>query len=299
MLQLFHFPLDDVTKYAENNHSYEYWTHVDDYMYDIVYDIDGGFWAVDLATGESAGPIDYIGNGLPKVTYTYGESVYDPDCKHMTFTMHLGFEAPEFVMDPFVILYEFTPFDGDYYAIRADTVELAQSLNEPETSDCTDCVTQEQYDELYAMVEEQTRTIRSLEAEVESLAGLEETVTEVDQAMMDMATCMAAYVMDDEPEMTDAPEEPEETMPEMTEAETTEMPTMMPTASEPTEMPTMMPSKAPTMLFMAVPAMDGMVCSDDEDLRTFKNNNFESAEECADRCARDENGCAYFSYRMP
>merc|ERR1712026_622454 len=58
------------------------------------------------------------------------------------------------------------------------------------------------------------------------------------------------------------------------------------------------PSKAPTMLFMAVPAMDGMVCSDDEDLRTFKNNNFESAEECADRCARDENGCAYFSYRM-
>merc|ERR1712026_606908 len=131
-------------------------------------------------------------------------------------------------------------------------------------------------------VEEQTRTIRSLEAEVESLAGLEETVTEVDQAMMDMATCMAAYVMDDEPEMTDAPEEPEETMPEMT------------TTAE----PTMMPTKAPTMLFMAVPTMDGMVCPDDEDLRTFKNNNFDSAEECADRCARDENGCAYFSYRM-
>merc|ERR1719210_2279310 len=243
MLQLFHFPLDDVTKYAENNHSYEYWTHIDDYMYDIVYDIDGGFWAVDLATGESAGPIDYIGNGLPKVTYTYGESVYDPDCKHMTFTMHLGFEDSEFAMDPFVILYEFTPFDGDYYAIRAETVELAQSLNEPETSDCTDCVSQDQYDELYAMVEEQTRTIRSLQAEVDSLAGLEETVTEVDQAMTDMATCMAAYVMDDdeEPEMTDAPEpeetmpemtdapEPEETMPDMTEPEMTEMPTMMPT----------------------------------------------------------------------
>merc|ERR1719499_1968049 len=70
--------------------------------------------------------------------------------------------------------------------------------SEPETSDCTDCVTQDQYDELYAMVEEQTRTIRSLQAEVDSLAGLEETVTEVDQAMTDMATCMAAYVMDDD-----------------------------------------------------------------------------------------------------
>merc|ERR1719499_3070643 len=51
---------------------------------------------------------------------------------------------------------------------------------EPETSDCTDCVTQDQYDEMYSMVEEQTRTIEALEAEVASLAGLEETVTEVD-----------------------------------------------------------------------------------------------------------------------
>lgn len=147
----------------------------------------------------------------------------------------------------------------------------------------------------------QQETIEALEAEVASLAGLEETVTEVDQAMMDMATCMAAYVSGDdeepemtEPEMTDAPTEPEmtepeETMPEMTEAPT-EMPTMMTTTAD----PTMMPTKAPTMMFMEASDYHGMVCSNDE-MRTFKNA-FASEEACAERCLRDED-CMYFSYR--
>jgi len=172
---------------------------------------------------------------------------------------------------------------------------------EPETSDCTDCVSQDQFDELYSMVMSQQETIEALEAEVASLAGLEETVTEVDQAMMDMATCMAAYVSgddDEEPEMTEAPE-PEETMPEMTEPEMTEpemteAPTVSPTMMTTTSDPTMQPTKAPTMMFMEASDYNGMVCADDE-TRTFKNA-FTSEEACAERCLRDDN-CMYFSYR--
>jgi len=143
----------------------------------------------------------------------------------------------------------------------------------------------------------QQETIEALEAEVESLAGLEETVTGVDQAMMDMATCMAAYVSDDddeEPEMTESPE-PEETMPEETMPEMTEDPTMMPTMMTTTDEPTMMPTKAPTMLYMAAMDYDGMVCQDDE-TRTFKTNRDETAEECASRCLANAD-CMYFSYR--
>merc|ERR1711879_783619 len=73
--------------------------------------------------------------------------------------------------------------------------------------------------------------------------------------------------------------EPEETMPEMTEA--------------PTEMPTMMTTKAPTM-YMEASDYHAMVCSNDE-MRTFKNA-FASADACAERCLRDED-CMYFSYR--
>merc|ERR1719499_2747727 len=200
---------------------------------------------------------------------------------------------------------------------------------EPETSDCTDCVSQDQFDELYSMVMSQQETIEALEAEVASLAGLEETVTEVDQAMMDMATCMAAYVSsdDDEPEDTEAPE-PETTMPEMTDAPTfnpsmmmtdeptfapsmmttdeptmmpTEMPTMMTTdeptmmpTDSPTMMPTDMPTKAPVRFFVEAEAFHGMVC--EEETRTFKNT-FESAEACAVRCDSQAD-CMYFSFKV-
>merc|ERR1711877_3760 len=83
-----------------------------------------------------------------------------------------------------------------------------------------------------------------------------------------------------EPEMTDAPTEPEmtepeETMPEMTEAPT-EMPTMMTTTAD----PTMMPTKAPTMMYMEASDYHAMVCSNDE-MRTFKNA-FASADACAE-----------------
>merc|ERR1711941_228242 len=150
---------------------------------------------------------------------------------------------------------------------------MAPEEEEEETSsDCSDCVSQESFDELYQMVMAQQETIEALEAEVESLAGLEETVTEVDQAMMDMATCMAAYVSsdDEEPEMTEAPE-PEETMPEMTDEPTfapsmmmTELPETTPEPTVmPTEMPTSMPTKTPTLgdIYMAMEDYHGMVCA--------------------------------------
>merc|ERR1719433_2393354 len=147
---------------------------------------------------------------------------------------------------------------------------MASEEEEPETSDCTDCVTQSQYDELYSMVMAQQETIEALEAEVESLAGLEETVTEVDQAVMDMATCMAAYVSsdddtDEEPEPTMMEEEttmmPEDTMPEDT-MEPTKQPSAMMTTSEPTMMP--------TEIYMAYSELDSFVCPSGAN-RSFKN----------------------------
>merc|ERR1719346_550058 len=100
------------------------------------------------------------------------------------------------------------------------------------------------------MVHAQQEAIAALEEEVEELSGLEDTVAEVDQAMTDMATCMASYVSggdddDEEPERerTDAPEET--TMAETTVMETTRMTTMMTTAS-PTKTPTASPTATPS-----------------------------------------------------
>merc|ERR1712117_691351 len=99
---------------------------------------------------------------------------------------------------------------------------------EEPTTDCSDCVSQAQYDELYAMVEAQAQTIATLEASMANTAGLEATVNDIDQSLMDMATCMAGYASDtsDMPEETEAPE-PETSMMSTT---TTKMPSMAPTA---------------------------------------------------------------------
>merc|ERR1719499_3036862 len=167
-------------------------------------------------------------------------------------------------------------------------VEGYPAEEEEETSDCSDCVSQESFDELYSMVMAQAETIEMLQAEVESLAGLEETVSGVDQAMTDMATCMASYVSSDD----DTDEEPE---PTMMEEETTMMPedTMEPTKSPSVMMTTSEPTMMPTDIYTAFSELDAFVCPSGAD-RSFKNT-FDSAADCADRCASDAN-CQFFSY---
>merc|ERR1712117_642578 len=125
---------------------------------------------------------------------------------------------------------------------------------EEPTTDCSDCVSQAQYDELYAMVEAQAQTIATLEASMANTAGLEATVNDIDQSLMDMATCMAGYASD----TTDMPvdtEEPSTTM----------------------DMTTSMPTKTPTMAYEDIVLtyeersdLHEMVCEDSEAPRTFK-----------------------------
>merc|ERR1719499_1048176 len=160
-------------------------------------------------------------------------------------------------------------------------VEGYPAEEEEETSDCSDCVSQASFDELYSMVMAQAETIEMLQSEVESLGELEETVSGVDQAMTDMATCMASYVMGDDTE-----EEEETTM-------MPEEPTMMETTVEPTKSPSMMPTETPPF-YSATTDLDGMVCESGAN-RSFKNN-FDSVDDCATRCLTD-NDCMYFSYR--
>lgn len=129
------------------------------------------------------------------------------------------------------------------------------------------------------MVMQNAETIESLEAELAELEGLEETVSGVDSAMTEMATCMAGLLDDGDDE---EPVEPETTM---MEPETTMMTEPATTAA---------PSKSPTagMIFSETDMRD-VVCAND-DTRSFKND-FASAEECADRCLAID-GCMYFSY---
>jgi len=136
------------------------------------------------------------------------------------------------------------------------------------------------------MVEAQAQTIATLEASMANTAGLEATVNDIDQSLMDMATCMAGYASDtsDMPEETEAPE-PETSMMSTT---TTKMPSMAPTT-----MASMWESQRDVTL-------DEVVCSDEKDengndlYRTFKE--YVSVEVCADMCAMDV-ACMYFSHR--
>lgn len=65
------------------------------------------------------------------------------------------------------------------------------TLEEEPTSDCSDCVSQAQYDELASLVSMQADQIAALEASMQNMAGLEATVNDVDSALTDMATCIA------------------------------------------------------------------------------------------------------------
>jgi len=175
--------------------------------------------------------------------------------------------------------------DGSFNA-GADTKRLpdaygivATAEEEEPVSDCSDCVSQEAFNELYAMVMQNAETIESLEAELAELEGLEETVSGVDSAMTEMATCMAGLLDDGDDE---EPVEPETTM---MEPETTMM-----TEPATTAAPSKSPSAGP---FFSMTDMVDVVCAND-DTRSFKNN-FDSAEECADRCLAID-GCMYFSY---
>merc|ERR1711941_100512 len=95
---------------------------------------------------------------------------------------------------------------------------------EEPTSDCSDCVSQAQYDELASLVSMQADQIAALEASMQNMAGLEATVNDVDSALTDMATCIAGYASGD-----------------MDDMDSTMMPTM-PITDEPTKVPSMSPT---------------------------------------------------------
>merc|ERR550517_1870782 len=143
---------------------------------------------------------------------------------------------------------------------------------EPET-DCSDCVTQEQYNELYMMVEAQEATISSLQTALENYGALEATVDTVETQLTNLATCLS---YDSGYEPTEEPETPETTT---ARARTT---------AEPTEVET----EAPSTYSMAEDSLQGVTCESGAN-RSFKVAT-DSAEECALRCEATE-GCMYFS----
>jgi len=145
---------------------------------------------------------------------------------------------------------------------RSPSQEASVGTEEPET-DCSDCVTQSQYDELYAMVEAQEATISSLQTALENYGALEATVDTVETQLTNLATCLSY----------DSGYEPEPTEPVTTERMTTSTPTPMPTA-----------------LYSETDLV--AVCESGAN-RSFKVAT-ESAEECAQICAEDSD-CVYFS----
>merc|ERR1712156_787521 len=84
---------------------------------------------------------------------------------------------------------------------------------EEEPTDCTDCVSQDDYERLYRMVEAQAEQIAALESQMMDVAGLEATVNDVDTQLTNLATCLSydsSYEPEPEPETTMAPETPME-----------------------------------------------------------------------------------------
>jgi len=148
-------------------------------------------------------------------------------------------------------------FDTD--AGTAACMEICEAEEEEEPTDCTDCVSQDDYERLYRMVEAQAEQIAALESQMMDVAGLEATVNDVDTQLTNLATCLSydsSYEPEPEPEMT------------------------------------MEPSKSPTMMLNMIST--GVVCPNDGS-RTFKNKNHESAEECYLACEADAD-CMYFSF---
>lgn len=161
--------------------------------------------------------------------------------------------------------------EGESYAGSTTSVapweEREEEPEEPET-DCGDCVTQAQYDELYAMVESQQETIEALQTAVENYGALEVTVDTVETQLTNLASCLS-YESTYEPEPTEEP---------MTEAPVTEEPA----------------TEEPTMTYrMAAVELQGVTCSSGND-RSFKTA-FDSAEACAERCEADDS-CMFFSF---
>jgi len=139
------------------------------------------------------------------------------------------------------------------------STEVSFWEEEEEPTDCTDCVSQDDYERLYRMVEAQAEQIAALESQMMDVAGLEATVNDVDTQLTNLATCLSydsSYEPEPEPEMT------------------------------------MEPSKSPTMMLNMIST--GLVCPNDGS-RTFKNKNHESAEACYLACEADAD-CMYFSF---
>jgi len=137
---------------------------------------------------------------------------------------------------------------------------LCDDMEEEEPTDCTDCVSQDDYERLYRMVEAQAEQIAALESQMMDVAGLEATVNDVDTQLTNLATCLS-YDSSYEPEP-----EPE----------------------------TMEPTKSPTSLLNVLSI--GMVCPNEGGYRTFKNKDHETPEACYYACEAHER-CEYFSYR--
>merc|ERR1719229_122109 len=92
------------------------------------------------------------------------------------------------------------PMDGAYIVYTWYDSEC--DPEEEEATDCSDCVSQTAYDELYEMVQAQAASIAALEESVAELEGLEETVTEVDTQLTNLATCLSYDSSYTEPETT-------------------------------------------------------------------------------------------------
>jgi len=165
----------------------------------------------------------------------------------------------------------FVASQGMYALVEFETDDCVPT-EEPET-DCSDCVTQEQYNELYMMVEAQEATISSLQTALENYGALEATVDTVETQLTNLATCLS---YDSGYEPTEEPETPETTT---ARARTT---------AEPTEVET----EAPSTYSMAEDSLQGVTCESGAN-RSFKVAT-DSAEECALRCEATE-GCMYFS----
>jgi len=150
--------------------------------------------------------------------------------------------------------------DGYLYMTANSNLLRVALAEEEEPTDCTDCVSQDDYERLYRMVEAQAEQIAALESQMMDVAGLEATVNDVDTQLTNLATCLS-YDSSYEPEP-----EPE----------------------------TMEPTKSPTSLLNVLSI--GVVCPSEGGYRTFKNKDHETPESCYYACEAHER-CEYFSYR--
>merc|ERR1719433_2642615 len=195
---------------------------------------------------------------------------------------------------------------------------MGETEETTEAPESCDCVPYAEWVALQNVVAEQTETLTALSEEMAALdmGSLEATVNDVDSALTEMATCVAA-AFDLVEETTEMPEEPvtEEPMTEepMTEEPMTDEPTMIETTEPMTEEPTMMPTEPMTEEPTMMPTEEEMPYAESEDLanmvcgsqipvpRTFKRNlgvawEGRYEEGCGTYCAADST-CMYFSVK--